>query len=173
MPWIRTPSICTLWIRTFAVVALFACSAAAFAQTTPLPIERQMTPEQFKAAGLDKLSATELGNLNAWLNHTIDTETSRAAEAAAQKVKTQNRGFFDFGSEEPIVSRIAGEFRGFGKHKTYTLENGQVWQQIDDAQLPGIRLTDPEVRIKPAMIGNSWYMAVGRYNTRAQVKRIK
>ena len=51
--------------------------------------------------------------------------------------------------------------------------NGQVWQQIDDADLPGIRLTDPEVHIKPAMMGNTWYMAVGRYHTQAQVKRVK
>jgi hypothetical protein len=61
----------------------------------------------------------------------------------------------------------------YGKGKTYTLDNGQVWQQIDDAELAGVRLTDPEVRIKPAMVGNSWYMAVGKYNSRAQVKRIK
>lgn len=169
---IRTPS-----IRTFALAALLACSLPAPAQTpmqaAAQPIEQQMTAEQFKAAGLGKLSADELASLNGWLNHTIDTETSKAAATAAQRVKTENRGFFDFGSQEPINGRLAGEFRGFGKGKTYTLEDGQVWQQIDDATLPGIRLTNPEVRIKPAMIGNSWYIAVGHYNTRAQVKRIK
>jgi len=150
--------------------ALLALAPAAYAQP---PIEQQMTPEQFKAAGLDKLSAAELANLNAWLNHTIVAETSKAAEAATQKVKTENRGFFDFGSEEPIVAHISGAFHGYGKGKTYTLDNGQVWQQIDDAELAGVRLTDPEVRIKPAMVGNSWYMSVGKYNSRAQVKRIK
>ena len=45
--------------------------------------------------------------------------------------------------------------------------------QIDDAELSGVRLTNPEVRIKPAMIGNTWYLSVGKYNTQAQVKRVK
>jgi hypothetical protein len=162
-------------IGTLGLAALLACGFAIAQDAAPTqapPIERQMTPEQFKAAGLDKLSAGELANLNAWLNHAIDTETTKAAEFATQKVKTESRGFFDFGSEEPIVDRLVGEFRGFGKGKTYTLANGQVWQQIDDTHMSA-RLSDPEVRIKPAMMGNSWYMAVGKYNTQAQVKRVK
>lgn len=167
----------SLALTTLAVLALLCGSAAVLAQApsqgSSAPIEQQMTPGQFKAAGLDKLSAAELANLNAWLNHTIVAETSKAAEAATQKVKTENRGFFDFGSEEPINGRLAGEFRGFGKGRTYTLEDGQVWQQVDDTHMSVRPLTNPDVRIKPAMIGNSWYIAVGKYNTRAQVKRIK
>ena len=69
-----------------------------------------MTPEQFKAAGLDKLSAEELANLNAWLNHTVDTETAKAAVKAKKKVEDDNRGFFNFGTSEPVASKIVGEF---------------------------------------------------------------
>jgi len=161
-------------LRSLAVAFLLACLAPlALAQTALPAIEKQMTPEEFKAAGLDKLSAEELARLNAWLGRTLDTETAKAAADAKQKVEHESRGFFDFGSEEPIVAHIAGEFRSFGKGKTYTLDNGQVWQQVDDAELPGVRLTNPAVDIKPAMVGNTWYMKVGKYNTRAQVKRIK
>jgi hypothetical protein len=75
-------------VATLLVLALLCGSAVVLAQApTPAssaPIEQQMTPEQFKAAGLDKLSAAELANLNAWLNHTIVAETSKAAEAATQ-----------------------------------------------------------------------------------------
>ena len=160
--------------RTFAFAALLACCfAPAFAQDQTPPIERQMTPEEFKAAGLDKLTPEELARLNAWLGRTISSEADKAAQAATEKVKHESRGFFDFGSEEPITAHIAGGFRGFAKNRSYTLDNGQVWQQIDDAQLAGVRLENPEVVIKPAMIGNSWYMKVGRYNTRAQVRRVK
>jgi hypothetical protein len=166
-----------LSIGTFALATVLACSSPALAQAAPqaqaAPIEQQMTAEQFKAAGLDKLSAAELANLNAWLNHAIVAESTKAAEFATQKVKTENRGFFDFGSEEPIDGRLVGEFRGFSKSRTYTLENGQVWQQIDDTHMSVRPMANPDVRIKPAMMGNSWYMAVGKYNTRAQVKRIK
>lgn len=163
-----------LSIRTLAFAALLACAAAAaVAQTAQPAIEKQMTPEEFKAAGLDKLSADELAHLNTWLGRTLDTETAKAAADAKQKVERESRGFFDFGSQDPITSHIAGEFRGFGKGRTYTLDNGQVWQQIDDTQMSAGRLTDPAVNIKPALVGNSWYMSVGRYNTRAQVRRIK
>jgi hypothetical protein len=157
-------------IRACLLAALLATSAVAFAAP---PIQQQMTPEQFKAAGLDKLSAEELANLNAWLNHTIDTESAKAATAASEQVKHESRGFFNFGSEEPIVAHLVGEFRSFGKNRTYTLDNGQVWQQIDDTHMTGRPQLNPEVRIKPAMIGNSWYMSVGKYNTQAQVKRVK
>ena len=108
-----------------------------------------MTPEEFKAAGLDKLSAEELARLNAWLNRTIDTETEKAAVAAKKQVQDDTRGFFDFGSDEPIVSKMTGEFRGFARGREYTLENGQVWKQIDEASLVGVRLSAPEVRINP------------------------
>ena len=114
-----------------------------------------------------------VGAPHCWLGRTITTETAKAADVAKQKVEKENRGFFNFGSEEPINAHLSGEFRTFGKGKTYTLDNGQVWQQIDDAQLVVRPLTNPEVNIKPAIIGNSWYMAVGHYNSRAQVRRIK
>lgn len=152
------------------LLALALACPLAFAQQR---IEQEMTPEQFKAAGLDKLSAEELANLNAWLNRTVETESARAAERAEEKVKSEARGFFNFGSTEPIVSQLQGEFRGFGKGRTYTLANGQVWQQTDDATLSSVRLESPEVTIKPAIIGNVWYLGVQGYNTRARVVRIK
>jgi len=161
-------------LRRFVLIALLACVAPlALAQTAQPAIQKQMTPEEFKAAGLDKLTADELAHLNAWLGRTIDTETAKAADVAKQKVEHENRGFFNFGSEEPITAHLSGEFRAFGKGKTYTLDNGQVWQQIDDTQMVVRPLANPEVSIKPALVGNSWYLAVGGYHTRAQVRRIK
>ena len=170
----RPPTVPTRFALA-ALAALLACAMPVLAQdaATAPPIEQQMTPDQFKAAGLDKLSPAELANLNTWLNRTISTETAKAAEQASKKVKDENRGFFNFGSAEPIASKMTGEFRGFGKNKTYTLENGQVWRQIDDASLAGVRKTAPGVRITPSLIGNAWYMAIDGYNTRAKVIREK
>lgn len=160
-----------------AALLVFALGALPAHAQQATAIEQQMTPEEFKAAGLDKLSPDELARLNAWLNRKIDTETTQAATKAAadtqHKIEQQDRGFFHFNSDEPIVAHIAGNFRGFAHGRHYTLDNGQEWEQVDDAALPGIRLDNPEVRIKPAMVGNTWYMAVGKYNTRAQVKRVR
>jgi len=164
-----------LSIAVLASALLFFGVAPAIAQdaaATPA-IEKQMTPEQFRAAGLDKLSAGELANLNAWLNKTIDTETTKAAVQAKKKVEDDNRGYFNFGSTEPVVARIAGEFTGFQSGRQYTLDNGQVWRQTDGASLAGVRKTSPEVRIKPSLVGNAWYMTIKGYGTNAKVERVK
>jgi hypothetical protein len=155
---------------SLALVALLALAPAAYAQP---PIEQQMTPEQFKASGLDKLSSQELANLNAWLNNTLEVETTKAAKLATDKVETENRGFLSFGKSDPIVGKIVGEFRGFAMGRSWTLDNGQVWEQVDSASLAGARKTDPQVRITPSIIGNKWYMQIEGYNTRAGVRRVK
>ena len=159
-------------LRPLALTLLLACASSAFAQGTP-PIEQQMTPEEFQAAGLGKLTPEELARLNTWLGRTITTETTKAAAVAKQAVVEENRGFATFGSQEPIVSRIAGRFDGFHEGRTYTLENGQVWKQLEAASLEGVHVDSPEVTIKPAVIGNAWYLQVKGYNTRAKVQRIK
>lgn len=157
----------SLGVMTFAVLLAAPPTLAA------PPIEQQMSPEQFKAAGLDKLSPQELANLNAWLNNTLEVETTRAAELAKDKVETESRGFLSFGRTDPIESRIDGPFRGFARGRSWTLENGQVWEQTDDASLSGVRKDSPGVKITPGMVGNVWYMAIEGYNTRAKVRRVK
>ena len=158
-------------LRPFVLTALLL-PVLALAQT-PQRIEQQMSPEQFKSAGLDQLTPAQLANLNGWLSRTLDVETTRAAENATNKIKDENRGFFNFGTAEPIVARMEGEFRGFARGRSWTLDNGQVWRQVDEASLAGVRKTNPVVRINPALVGNAWYMAIEGYNARAKVEREK
>ena len=161
-----------LRVLAFALL-LCTASGAALAQSGQRPLEQEMTPDEFKAAGLDKLSPEELARLNAWLDRKIVTETTRAATLAEDKVKEETRGFFNFGKKDPIVSTIKGEFRGFQAGRSYVLANGQEWEQIDGASLVGVRKTDPGVKITPSMVSNAWYMAIDGYNTRAKVRRVK
>lgn len=160
------------------MLALALAPAAWGQQAAPLTsnVEQQMSADQFKAAGLDKLSAKELAALNAWLQQKVSTETAVAVQAAREEgrkaVVEENRGFFDFGSKEPIESAIAGDFRGFSNGRQYTLQNGQVWEQTEPASLSGVKKTDPVVKIKPGALG-AWYMQVQGYNTMAKVRRIK
>ena len=162
----------------FALI-LLALATAAWGQQTPLQtanVEQQMSADEFKAAGLDKLSAQELAALNAWLQRKVVQETAKVAETAKEEgrkeVAEKNRGFFDFGSAEAIESSIVGEFNGFANGRKYTLENGQVWEQIEPASLAGVRKTNPKVRIKPGIL-NNWFMKIKGYNTAAKVRRIK
>ncbi|MGC7488208.1 hypothetical protein QT607_08160 [Xanthomonas citri pv. citri] len=139
-------------------------------------LQSQMSAEQFKAAGLDKLNASELAALNDWLQGKVAKEAAvvveQAKEAGRQEVIVKNRGFFDFGSKEPIESTMLGEFKGFSKDRVYTLANGQEWEQTDTASLSAVRKDAPKVKIKPGLVG-VWYLQIEGYNTPAKVRRIK
>lgn len=161
-------------LSALALAFLFALPFAASAQdASKQPLQQEMSPEEFRAAGLQKLSAEELARLNAWLDRRIGAETRRAAAVAEEKVKSEARGFFNFGSVEPITSSLVGEFKGFQRGRDYVLANGQQWEQIDEATLAGVRKTNPGVRITPSKVGNAWYLAIDGYNTRAKVRRVK
>lgn len=166
-------------LRMFFVLMALAFAPLAWAQQSPpltANVEQQMSAEQFKAAGLDKLSPQELAALNAWLQHKVMQETAKVTESAKEEgrkeVVEKNRGFFDFGSKEAIASSIVGNFDGFAKGRQYTLENGQVWEQIESATLDGVRKTNPKVKIKPGIM-NNWFLRIEGYNTAAKVRRIK
>jgi hypothetical protein len=135
-------------------------------------IEQQMSYEQFKAAGLDKLTPEQLANLNAWLEGRVQVETAKAVEVAKQESQDDRRGLFSSESREPVTGQLDGSFSGFGKGRQFTLDNGQVWKQIDDAALSA-KLTSPQVRITPSIMGGAWYLSVEGYNTRAKVQRVK
>lgn len=172
----------------FSRLRLLACAAVLLGLSGPAlaqrvvegDLQQQMSPAEFKAAGLDKLSPAELAALNGWLQGKVAAVTAdvrerareEAREEGRQEVIKKTRGFFDFGSKEPIVSTLPGEFRGFGKGRRYVLANQQEWLQTDDATLSGVRRTDPEVTITPGLMG-SWYLQVKGSNTRTKVQRIK
>lgn len=167
-----------------AAILLGLASPALAQRVVEGDLQQQMTPAEFKAAGLDKLSPAELAALNGWLQGKVAAVTAgvreqvreevreEAREEGRQEVIVKNRGFFDFGSKEPIVSTLQGEFRGFGKGRRYVLANNQEWEQTDDATLAGVRRTDPEVSISPGVMG-VWYLQIKGVNTKAKVQRVK
>lgn len=161
-------------IRSFIVISLLLASTLVFAQQRDgAPIERQMTAEEFKAAGLDKLSAEELARLNGWLNRTVVQESKKAVAEAKQKQVDENNRMFSFGGGDAFEARLVGSFNGFGRGKKFTLDNGQVWQQIDDATMYGVKLENPTVQLKPSVMGSAWWMRVDKRAVNAKVKRIK
>jgi len=163
-----------------AAVLLSLASPALAQRVVEGDLQQQMSPAEFKAAGLDKLSPAELTALYGWLQGKVaavaaDTREQvreQAREEGRQEVIVKNRGFFDFGSNEPITSTLQGEFRGFGKARRFVLANGQEWEQSDDTVLSGVRKTNPAVSISPGLLG-VWYLRVDGVNTRAKVRRTK
>ncbi|CAM4438613.1 putative secreted protein [Stenotrophomonas sp. RIT309] len=167
---------------------LLACAAVLLSLSTPAlaqrvvqgDLQQQMSPAEFKAAGLDKLNAAELATLNRWLQGKVEAATTEAVaavreearEEGRQEVIVKNRGFFDFGSNEPISGVLQGEFRGFGKGRIYVLDNGQQWEQTDATSISGVRKQSPKVSISPGVMG-VWYLKVEGVNTQPKVRRTK
>ncbi len=169
-------------LRLLACAALLlSLSAPALAQrVVEGDLQQQMSPAEFKAAGLDKLSAQELATLNRWLQGKVEAATTQAVaavresarEEGRQEVIVKNRGFFDFGSSEPIESTLQGEFRGFGQGRNYVLQNGQEWEQVDTTHYSGGRKESPKVSMRPGLMG-VWYMKVEGVNVQPKVRRTK
>jgi len=172
----------------YSRLRLLACAAVLMSLSLPAlaqrvvdgDLQQQMSAAEFKAAGLDKLSPQEMASLNNWLQGKVAAAAAdareqvreQAREEGRQEVIVKNRGFFDFGSKDPIDSTLPGEFTGFGKGRTYTLANGQVWEQTDAAAVGGVRKTDAKVSVIPGISG-VWYLRVEGINTRAKVRRVK
>lgn len=134
-------------------------------------LEERMSAAEFKAAGLDRLSADELAALNDWLR-THGAASASMAAAARTPRGDERVGFADGPSSRSVVSRIAGPFNGWSGSTRFTLENGQVWQQDEGGSLTGVKADSPAVTIDPAFLG-SWRMRVDGYNQRVRVKRIE
>jgi len=97
-------------------------------------IQKMMSPEEFKAAGLNKLSSEELEKLNAWLQGYREA-TEKVTEKKTEKRVASQQSFFH---HEPIVSRVDGSFAGLKGHTLIKLEDGTLWKQanLDDKAGP-------------------------------------
>src|SRR6266404_6199412 len=90
-------------------------------------LQDMMTAEEFKAAGLEKLSSEELKNLNAWLQGFREVAETKAAEKATAKATKMAK-------MEQTLSRVDGTFTGLTGRTIIRLQDGTVWKQanIDD-----------------------------------------
>jgi hypothetical protein len=98
-------------------------------------LQDMMTAEEFKAAGLEKLSAEELKNLNAWLQGYREVAETKAAEKATAQAKATSRTKLD-----QTLSRVDGTFTGLTGRTIIKLEDGTVWKQAnsDDRYRAGV-----------------------------------
>ena len=86
-------------------------------------IKELMSAEEFKAAGLNKLSPDELQKLDAWLQgYRQVTEQKAEKKASARASRTKM---------DLIVSRVDGTFSGLTGRTIIRLEDGTVWKQAN------------------------------------------
>jgi hypothetical protein len=104
---------------------IFACASPAHSaqEETSGSIQDVMTPAEFKAAGLNKLSPEELQKLNAWLQgyrEVAEKAAAKKATAVASRTKL-----------DLLVSRVDGSFDGLTGRTVIRLEDGTVWKQAN------------------------------------------
>jgi len=173
------------WLAIFCLVVATASAEPTFWQ--------QMTPEERKAAGIDQLTPAQQAALNAAAARyvkegarqaveVIKAETTEVvrqareqakaeAKAEVRKKKIADAGLAAREDDEVIRTRIVGEFRGWRGSTTFTLANGQVWQQVDKESRFFSKMVDPEVELIPSRwLG--WKMRLVSEGLWIRVKRV-
>lgn len=150
-----------------AAVFLLGFIPALPAQEVPAAsvLRQILSPDEFSAAGLAKLTPEELSRLEtALIQHqqlpaaqkkaqgpAEPTPTIAAADFGREQV-TRERPVSDTGKE--LRARIDGSVQDISGRSLFLLDNGQIWQQRipDQFHLPR-KLVDPEVVITRGLVG--------------------
>jgi hypothetical protein len=131
------------------------------AQKPARSLEENMRPEEFKAAGLDKLSEDELQHLDAYLQGyraaakkkaaeqaqaQAQDEIKKANEKADQAQKATEEAKRDAAASktklDSLVSRVDGTIEGVKGHAIIRLEDGTVWKQVNRDDVYKASVTD-------------------------------
>jgi hypothetical protein len=120
-------------------------------------VEKAMKPEEYEAAGLQKLEPAERAKLDAFIRSYVAVSNERVATTAVDKAVKENK----VSAPEVIQSRIVGPFTGYNGRSVFTLENGQRWAQSqrDTAYFP--KIDSPPVVIVKAGFGYRMHIAGG------------
>ena len=103
-------------------VTLLVLPLLAAAQEGSFPgVEKLMSPEEYEAAGLDKLTPAEREALNRWLISYTAFEAP-VMRRSNEEVKEVEEAF-------EIRARIVSPFKGWSGKTVFRLDNGQVWRQ--------------------------------------------
>lgn len=137
----------------FAVTFSLGSASLVRAQGEAAGIQQAMTPEEFKAAGLEKLSPAELAKLNAWLQGFREKAVAKAEKKASERAERDKRSL--------IVSRINGTWGGITPGVVIELEDGSKWRLANKDEHYGGYADHPAVAVwKAGMFG--WKMRVSR-----------
>ena len=168
-------------MRRLSIAVLTLCVASfALAQSQSFSsLEERMTAKDFREAGLDKLSDAELKALNAWIERNVRLADPAVAAAVAQgqavpagaAAASESQVGFENARRDEFTSSISGEFKGWFGKTEFHLDNGQVWQQVEDDRFP-FTAQNPKVTITPGAFG-SWRLKVEGSNRTTLIKRIR
>src|SRR3954452_22933009 len=108
----------------FCVLLAYVGAATAAQPEVSGSIREMMSADEFKAAGLNKLSADELQKLDAWLQGYRQVTEQTAEKKATTKAAAESHAKLDL-----LVSRVDGTFNGLTGRTVIRFEDGTVWKQ--------------------------------------------
>ena len=124
--------------HVFAFVIMFTTlSASILSAQSTVPLDKLLTPDQYRAAGLTKLSKSELDSLSRYvtdysqsvarvvLEAAISSPRNRSGDVPGPSTSPASAGIVG----EALESRIDGEFKGWDGETIFRFQNGQIWQQ--------------------------------------------
>jgi hypothetical protein len=135
------------------------------AQNSDAPeLESLMTPEDYSASGLNKLSEAERAHLSAWVARYREGAVAGPAPAKTTEQRAEEK-------EIEILAKVVPGFSGWSGKTVFRLDNGQVWQQRQAGKLR-YKGGDSTVLIKQNTLG--MYVLKHQESGRAVgVKRIR
>ena len=125
-------------------------------------VRKMMSAEEFKAAGLDKLSPAQIHKLDRWFLRYLAYDAEQTVKADKKIHKLQKTG---------VRRRIVGHFSGWTGKTVFRLDNGEVWKQRIESRYAK-SLENPEVEIKKNLFG-FYEMKILKTGRRLGVTRVK
>lgn len=127
-------------------VGFLAGNVGVKAEDSDFPgIQKLMSAEEFRAAGLNKLNETQLRSLDAWL--------LRFTAGEAEMLQQSSTAVREVGKDFAVDARLADGFTGWSGETRFTLDNGQVWQQRLNGRYSYTGPPNPAVRIDKNWLG--------------------
>lgn len=161
--------------RVLFVVLLLGSALLASAADGVL---KSLPPERFTKAGLQKLTADELAELEQVIREAAAGQIAAAAVADKKSpgwlralITLQETGDKPEGADA-IESRLIGDYDGWTGRTQFKLENGQIWQQAAAGERFDAKRAAPRVKIYPGMLGVYWLEVEG-VRERVKVRPVK
>jgi hypothetical protein len=86
-----------------------------------------MTPQDYQASGLDKLSDAERAHLSEWVERYREGAVQGPVVQKPPSKQTEEEREAD--TDYEVVANVIPAFRGWNGKTIFKLDNGQVWQQ--------------------------------------------
>ena len=156
----------TSFARLALTAGLLTCGVSALRAQAPdgtaplaqnVSLKQLMTPEEYKAAGLKKLSPEELNRLENFLRGYREQTVQQVAKDTQEKIDPapkRNQSTH----RDVVESHIKGPFNGATGRTRVLLDDGSIWQQVNSDENFSCRLDNPDVVLVRNPFGYKMYV---------------